>query len=73
MDEDELGLPLDEQVQYIEGKITMADGTVSEFSLSPDGTYGQWGLSTPLLGNRVAVIEAMREGLAEAGLWESQS
>lgn len=62
----------DEQVRRIEGKITMADGTVSEFSLDSDGTYGQWGLPPiPLLGNRVPVLEAMRDGLAEASLWES--
>lgn len=51
------------KVQSITGTITLADGTVSEFSLGTDGGWQQWGAQRERLGRSVDVLEAIAQAL----------
>ena len=47
----------------VEGTITLADGTTSEFLIGVDGGWSQWGATRERLGQSVDVVEALKEGL----------
>lgn len=51
---------------YIEGTITLDDGSTSQFSIGSN-SWSQWGAPTERLGKTVDIIEAMAEGLRERG------
>lgn len=53
------------KVAAINGTITMTDGTVSEFSITTDGGWQQWGTPRQRLGESVDAMEAMVRGLLE--------
>ena len=56
-------------VSSITGQITLADGTVSHFSIGPDGGWqqwgGEWGGDTERLGRTADVVTALVSGLFE--------
>ena len=57
---------------YITGTITLPDGSASNFSIGKDGGWQQWGAHPERLGETVEVLEAMTNGLLEAGLMMSE-
>lgn len=52
----------------IEGTITLADGTVSNFNIGESGMWHQWGANTKRLGRTVVHMDAIFEGLMESDL-----
>jgi hypothetical protein len=52
-------------VSEIKGTITLVDGTTSEFIISRDLIWLQWGAVTDRLGATVEVLEALVAGLAD--------
>lgn len=51
------------KVSEIKGTITLTDGTTSEFSISRDLGWQQWGATTERLGSTVDVMDALVAGL----------
>lgn len=50
-------------VEHVKGKIRLADGTESEFIVSDDGAWQQWGANRERLGVTVVAVEAIAAGL----------
>lgn len=55
-----------EAVTEIRGKIVLADGSTSEFAISEDYGWQQWGAVPERLGLSVPVVEALVAGLQDA-------
>lgn len=53
------------KVSEIQGIITLTDGTTSQFSISRDLGWQQWGAVTDRLGSTVDVLEALVAGLTD--------
>lgn len=56
------------KITEITGKITLADGSVSEFTIGTDGGWQQWGATTERLGQTTDALEAMARALNEDNL-----
>lgn len=54
-----------DRVSYVGGKITTADGKVTEFYIGDDGSWQQWGGTHEELGETSEPLSAMAEALAE--------
>lgn len=55
----------DQRVASISGKITLEDGSVSEFHIGTDFGWSQWGADIPRMGESVGILEAMIKGLQD--------
>jgi len=49
----------------IEGKITLPDGSESEFTVSTDNGWQQWGADKPRLGETCALMDALSAAVHE--------
>jgi len=56
------------QVKEITGTITLADGSVSEFSLSGEGSWQQWGAVQDRLFKTVEALETISNALESEDL-----
>ena len=56
----------DQRVASVSGKITLEDGSVSEFHIGTDYGWSQWGAVQERLGASVGILEGMIEGMKEA-------
>lgn len=56
------------KVSEIKGTIILTDGTTSEFSISRDLGWQQWGAMTERLGSTVDVLDALVAGLVDNGI-----
>lgn len=54
-----------EKLSQVEGKITTADGTVTEFMIDNEGGWHQWGGTTEDLGSTVGAVADMAQALGE--------
>lgn len=57
---------------YIEGKVTLSDGSVTSFSIQSDLGWQQWGNVTDKLGATCELMDELSAAAAEAGLRESE-
>jgi hypothetical protein len=53
---------------YITGKVTLSDGSETEFSIQPDLGWQQWGNYTEKLGATSDLMEELANAAYEAGL-----
>ncbi|WP_457066888.1 hypothetical protein [Mycobacteroides abscessus] len=51
------------KAQLIKGAITLTDGSVSEFQITSDGNWFQWGAMTERLGKSMDVVEALAKAV----------
>lgn len=49
----------------IRGTITLHDGSTSDFTVTSDRGYQQWGADVPRLGRTVLLMEAIEAALIE--------
>lgn len=49
----------------VTGKITLSDGSVSEFDIYADGGWQQWGATRERLGQTVDAVSAMAEAVID--------
>ena len=59
------------KIASINGTIVLTDGTTSNFQISTDGQWQQWGATTERLGQTVDAMDAMVRGLLEDNLLAS--
>ena len=64
LDRDTVVEIIDRVITGITGKITMSDGTVSDFTIDVDG-WQQWGAVRERLGDSVHAVEVMHRALIE--------
>lgn len=61
------------KIVEVRGTIETADGKTSEFSISRDGGWQQWGAPTEVLGDRVDALTAMAHALTEDDLIQTSN
>jgi len=58
-------------VVEVTGVVRLADGSTSEFRISRDGAWTQWGAGAERLGQSVDAVDAMSAALVEEDLIET--
>lgn len=51
------------KTSLIKGTITLTDGSESEFQITSDGNWFQWGATTERLGESMDAVEAMTKAV----------
>jgi hypothetical protein len=62
-----------DKAEYVKGTIRLLDGSESQFHITRDSLWQQWGEHTDRLGRSVDIVEAMSRALAEDDLIASSN
>jgi hypothetical protein len=63
----------DDRAAEIKGTITLIDGTVSQFQITRDGIWSQWGAEKDRLARSADIVDVMRDGLINEDLLTSSN